>query len=242
MRLFGRVRKFFRCSVLAETSRRRVIGAKGNQITFVTDQPDELSASIILRVKIRHSRFNVPVDHLLSAVVTQCEETVEGKIWQCKAEICDASEAVAALVERSFDLDDSDASEENLSQTADPQRGAPRFARAFQVLSPDRKFKGMSVDLSQSGVRVLVEQPLEVGSSLRVTMDFDVASSEPVEVDAEVVWCKFDEEKNAFQVGMRFLDPAPAKAGLIERYLHWLDQAQRNLRRGHLQAPSYSVA
>lgn len=241
-KVLQRLKKFFQarqCDITVfsdDNRKRKLTSARGTHVTFLSDGPENVDDRIILRVSIYHKRFTQPQEYAVKLLVTGCREVEPGKRWECSGDMTGAPEHLVYLLERTFEPDappEADPGPEVLNL-----RGSDRRTRVFQVLSPDRRFKAVALDLSTTGVRLQVNQPLDVGTTLKLIMDFDVQDTPPVDVQAKVVWCTADEWGDTHQVGLRFLEPPDSKVRFIHRYLAFLQAAEHGIKEGRLHVQS----
>lgn len=71
-----------------------------------------------------------------------------------------------------------------------PRRGAERFNIDLAVITNDgeRAVDGRVTNLSVDGTRLVMPEPLEEGTKLRLTISSDEGNEQPIEIDAVVVW------------------------------------------------------
>jgi len=103
------------------------------------------------------------------------------------------------------------------------KRGAPRLPRVVPVRGTwtlqgrEIEVEGTTVDLSESGVRLLTRAPLPASVSVRLTLE---GEGERVSLEAMVVWVSGETEGGWFAASLRFLDRAPATRDALVRLLH----------------------
>ena len=68
-----------------------------------------------------------------------------------------------------------------------------------------RVIDGICRDLSASGMSVDVEEPLEMGTLMRVHLDSANASVPPLDASAKVMRC-IQENEESYQLGLAFID------------------------------------
>ncbi|MEW6277742.1 MAG: PilZ domain-containing protein [Candidatus Eremiobacterota bacterium] len=94
------------------------------------------------------------------------------------------------------------------------RRRQGRVPHTIQVVSKELpNFVAMSADISETGLRLVVSQPMEAGRSLIVAFDVDDTSSVPIRIEAQTVWCR-ENPDGTYWVGVRFcrLPPGQEKA------------------------------
>ena len=63
----------------------------------------------------------------------------------------------------------------------------------------------MLVDVSEGGLRLMVEGPVPLGTEVQLRLEF-VDCDVPIQVLAQVVWCR---QSPPYEVGVRFLELEP---------------------------------
>lgn len=112
------------------------------------------------------------------------------------------------------------------------QRCARRSQRQFQVMSPDIPgYKGLTSDISSTGLRMLVPSGLTKGAVVRLCLRFDDFSFDDVEVKAEVLWVMARQASDA-SVGLRFIDPSEQAKAAIEGYIGFAEGYKKKRFRG----------
>jgi hypothetical protein len=112
-----------------------------------------------------------------------------------------------------------------MSRTEDARRH-PRYAvdvEANVVLSGGRRLSARTRDLSRSGICVITGEPLPMGNMLTVDLVLAFggdAFSEPLTLEARVVWCS--NLGGTFQVGAMFDDLTEQQDGFLEMFLQYL--------------------
>lgn len=111
------------------------------------------------------------------------------------------------------------------------QRGGDRASLTFAVISRAFKnFKAVSADISPTGTKVFVDEPVDVGKVIDITMNFDDDNFESIRCHAEVMWCRPAERNHA--VGLRFTDMTPEQLETVLGYIkHVEEYTARVLRR-----------
>ncbi len=101
-----------------------------------------------------------------------------------------------------------------------PRRGAERFNIDLAVLTDDghKTIDGRVTNLSIDGTRVVLPEPLEEGTHLRLTITPD-GSDDAVTIDAQVVWAH--SRDNATVVGAAFQDLDPEARSRLARLTQW---------------------
>ncbi len=103
------------------------------------------------------------------------------------------------------------------------KRGDPRLPMVLPVRSSwnlqgrEVAVQGTTVDLSESGARILTRAPLPASVPVRLTLEGD---GETVCLDAMVVWVSEGTEGGLFAASLRFLDRVPAARDALVRLLH----------------------
>lgn len=91
-----------------------------------------------------------------------------------------------------------------------------------------------AINVSRGGICVQTSSPRPAGD--HVQLSFWLGSSpEPIEVEAEVVWSRFDRDRppglRYAEMGLRFLNLCEAGGKAIDRFLHaaseaWIDEEE----------------
>lgn len=68
-----------------------------------------------------------------------------------------------------------------------------------------RVIDGVCRDLSASGMAVEIDEPLEMGTLVRIRLESPDASVAPLDATAKVMRCS-QESKDCYQLGLAFLD------------------------------------
>jgi hypothetical protein len=107
-------------------------------------------------------------------------------------------------------------------------RRHPRYAIDVEakliVPSGGRKLTARTRDLSRSGICLITGEGVGVGSMVHVDLVLafgDDAFSEPLGLEARVVWCS--NLGGSFQVGAMFNDLTEEQDGFVEMFLQYLD-------------------
>lgn len=81
--------------------------------------------------------------------------------------------------------------------TWEEKRSIERVQRNLGVMCKDFKnFKGLTHDLTEKGVRLIAEAPIEPGKVLDIRMEIDDARVPAMEYKATVVWCQPENTAN----------------------------------------------
>ena len=78
---------------------------------------------------------------------------------------------------------------------------------------------GHLVDVSERGLMLVTEQPLETGEHLKLefTPPSDWQQQAPVAFDAEVRWCRPEANPELFDIGLLVIGPSPEFNHAIEQ-------------------------
>jgi hypothetical protein len=110
------------------------------------------------------------------------------------------------------------------------QRRGVRAQRTFQVFSRDlQTFKALSSDISATGIRLIINEPVDVGKQLELTLNFDDYSFPAVKCKAEVVWCK-ERDRSSYFAGLRFTDMDDNDRKIAESYIDWVERYKSRFR------------
>lgn len=91
-------------------------------------------------------------------------------------------------------------------------RRAPRYAVSVRVRSRRLPgYRGLTVDLSRTGLQLEADGPVQPGETLDLTLEFDRHDLAELSCDARVVWCRQDPRTERFRVGLEFT-PSTAMA------------------------------
>jgi len=77
-------------------------------------------------------------------------------------------------------------------------------------------------DLTLKGALLVSEKPIETGRTMTLAIDFRDAPDAPparMTVSARVAWCKLEERRTYYNVGMEFLEVTDENKQLIEEAL-----------------------
>lgn len=237
---FERLNQFFspKKKDSQQSQRMRLVGAQGDNITFLSDVPQQVHGKVTVAVSIDHDRYSHQ-GICVQSKVTGCRQvpldsqrktpsgSLAGGKWECTGDISGAPEHMRTMLERLFEEHERSLGEgADLSPSFVEKRQNPRQKTCFQVLSPDQRFKAMAVDLSACGVRLVTEQPIAAGTHLKLNMDVAVGYVSTLMVAAESVWSRQDPETGAFQNGLRFVDLSREQTVHIKRYLSLLQKGR----------------
>ena len=90
----------------------------------------------------------------------------------------------------------------------------------LKVFERERKeLIGHLVDVSERGLMLVTEQPLETGEHLKLefTPPSDWQQQAPVAFDAEVRWCRPEANPELFDIGLLVIGPSPEFSHAIEQ-------------------------
>ena len=99
-----------------------------------------------------------------------------------------------------------------------------RLPVSYQVLPSEPRQTSISADLSGGGMCLFVNEPLKLGTPLRVTISLP-DRDRPIAFTAEVVWCEAYEmigktqRSRSIEAGVKFLQIAPEDQQAIMRYV-----------------------
>ena len=107
------------------------------------------------------------------------------------------------------------------------KRRSPRFPRTLRV-SSEQGFHGWSIDISHEGLRFETEGGLDLGQSVRISLDLDDAFQTRLEVDADVRWCAPALTEGWIVAGLEFqtLSASCPDCQRYERFLERLAQTE----------------
>lgn len=114
-----------------------------------------------------------------------------------------------------------------MTNASSDNRRHRRFAVDVQAVLETQNGPRLAVrtrDLSCSGICLIADAPLSPGERLQVELVLDFGNnsfSEPLRLDAHVVWCT--PIAQAFQVGAMFDGLTEEQDSYIEMFLHFLD-------------------
>lgn len=91
--------------------------------------------------------------------------------------------------------------------TGEQLRASPRRELSVRVISPKLPgFRGMTIDISATGLRLDMDGPLEVGQVIPITLEFDRFDLDSLECPAEVRWCRMSGVgRTRYMAGFHFL-------------------------------------
>lgn len=99
-------------------------------------------------------------------------------------------------------------------------RRHPRLARIFRVRSQALpNFRATTRDVSETGICVACEGPLEPGATLELTLDLDTVNAPSLRCRAWVVWCRPAGGPRAWLVGFRFTELSPHGLVVLRAFL-----------------------
>jgi hypothetical protein len=77
---------------------------------------------------------------------------------------------------------------------------------------------GNLVDLTEEGLQLISETPIEPGRILEIRMEFpeDVEGLKEMQLIAEAIWCDHHLDPDLFSVGCKLLPVTPTQVGLIQ--------------------------
>ena len=81
------------------------------------------------------------------------------------------------------------------------------------------KLLGHLVDITQGGMRILSDAPIDQGSTLRVWLEI---LSEKISLSIKVQWNNKIEYSNIYYTGCRFVDPSSEAITKIENFIDYL--------------------
>lgn len=90
-----------------------------------------------------------------------------------------------------------------------------RFQKSFEVVyalkkRPHLKNNCRTMDISESGMKILIDQKLEKGAVMALTINLGDGASHPTEVEGEIMWSEESKDpdpsgKRMFYSGVKFL-------------------------------------
>lgn len=134
------------------------------------------------------------------------EEVTPTPLWQNRAQqlFGNSLSLYAASVEHQ-------ATAQSLAQLLDPKpqaqemRKAPRAEKRLRVTSHQLPgYRGTAVDLSVTGLGMLVEKEVNKDSILQFSIDFEEQRSKPLELRGRVCWCR-PEDSGGYRIGVEFV-------------------------------------
>ncbi len=110
------------------------------------------------------------------------------------------------------------------------QRADDRARLSFAVMSREFKnFKAVSGDVSPTGVKIFLENELDVGQVVDMVLNLDDDNFGSLKVRGEVMWCRPTENK--FAAGLRFLNLSEEQAEALVQYIEYTEQYRRRVLR-----------
>lgn len=101
-----------------------------------------------------------------------------------------------------------------------PRKNTPHRVNVMDITSG--KTLGRVVDITANGLKLVCNSPLDPGRAfqLRITLPVMVDNKTDIEVQAEIVWCKRDNNPKFFQIGLKFTNISGDDGFLIEDVMH----------------------
>lgn len=97
-------------------------------------------------------------------------------------------------------------------------RRAPRYAVGVRVRSRRLPgYRGLTIDLSRSGLQLEAEGPVQPGDTLDLTLEFDRQGLPEMTCEARVVWCRHDPQKDRYRVGLEFAPASQSERAALDR-------------------------
>jgi hypothetical protein len=156
------------------------------------------------------------------------EEIEPTPLWQNRAQQLFQNVSrhlYAALVE-------SPATAESLAQLLDPQpqaqelRRSPRAEKRLRATSHQLPgYRGTVVDLSATGLGMLVEKEVPKDTQLQFSIDFEEQRSKPLELRGRVCWCR-PEKPLGFRIGIEFVGLSQQQSWELRQVLERLLRAE----------------
>ena len=80
---------------------------------------------------------------------------------------------------------------------------------------------GYLADLTTGGAMLIGEKPIETNTVLYLRMDLpdDFAARKQLDFDAQVIWCRPDDDPDFYKTGLKLLGTPPEDIAIIERVL-----------------------
>ena len=101
-----------------------------------------------------------------------------------------------------------------MSERRRHRRSTEVSGRVTELENEDTSDKSpLLIDLSEGGLRLVVEDPLDVGTKIRLQLEV-VDCEVPIHATAQVVWCR---QSPPYEVGVRFIDLDPEQRHNLER-------------------------
>ena len=89
-------------------------------------------------------------------------------------------------------------------------------------------------DLTLKGALMVSEKPVEAGRTLTMTIEFhetpDKSPAMHMIISARVAWCKLEEHRTYYNVGMEFLDMTKQNKQLVEKILEKYEISHKKLK------------
>ncbi|HEY4001373.1 MAG TPA: PilZ domain-containing protein [Candidatus Xenobia bacterium] len=99
------------------------------------------------------------------------------------------------------------------------QRRGRRLVRTFQVTSRHlSRYKALSSDISDTGLRLMAEESLPVGKVVDLTLDFDDFRYPHMKAQGEVVWAR-PRDSRTFWIGLKFVGMSEADQAIVAEYI-----------------------
>lgn len=109
----------------------------------------------------------------------------------------------------------------------DEKRESVRLPRNLRVISKDLPgFKGTSRDLSMTGMRIEVEAPVPIGSTIDLRVDLDDARATTVNLRGETRWCAPKVNTPYSFLGVHFTEIPQAEKAALRRFLEALQRSE----------------
>ena len=106
-----------------------------------------------------------------------------------------------------------------------------RFQKSFDIIyvlekHPQLKNQCRTLDISEGGMKILIDQKLEKGAVMSLSIDI-AGSSHPAEVDGEIMWSEESKisgpsGKRMFYSGIKFLAMKEKRGKILVEYLRGL--------------------
>ncbi|MBI3925996.1 MAG: PilZ domain-containing protein [Armatimonadetes bacterium] len=211
----------------------RLTAATWQEVSFITDTPEDVGTMTTLLFSIHHQRFPKPEEVAVKVEILDRVQVTRGN-YEHQAALVDAPDHIRYLLVRQFFDVNSDEPVEEVPENE--QRQAPRWERTFQVISRQlSRFKALACDISQTGVRLEADTPEPVGHTFEMTLDFDAFDLPVLEnLKGQIMWCRPDPKERLFSMGVRFVEPTPEQAEIIQKYLEILARAKKELKTGSI--------
>ncbi|MBN9416461.1 MAG: PilZ domain-containing protein [Candidatus Eremiobacteraeota bacterium] len=156
------------------------------------------------------------------------EEVAPSPLWQNRAQ-----QLFQAIARHLYAGQvDSPATAELFSQLLDPQpqaqelRRAPRAEKRLRATSHQLPgYRGTVVDLSASGLGMLVEKEVAKDTQLQFSIDFEEQRSKPLELHGRVCWCR-PEKPLGFRIGIEFIGLSQQQSWELRQVMEKLLKAE----------------